>query len=137
MRTAILRLSEALRQRKTRWATRSLTGPSLEHLYDRYGREILAKAAAEPALSQAIAQEVDMLEMGLPRGEGAPTPAQLRAFLVGYGQAMVDTAVIRPDLVAVAMGHNGYPPTVVGLGALCQKAFAAGLLRMEPAPARQ
>ncbi|MFI6801861.1 hypothetical protein [Streptosporangium canum] len=136
MTVAILRLVQALRRYRARWMTRDLTGPSLEHLYHHYGREILAKAAAEPALSQAIAREMDDIDTTL-RHEGLPgTPGHLRAFLLGYGQGVVDSAVIRPDLVTAQMHHTGYPPPVVQLGALCQKALAEGLVRMNAGPPR-
>ncbi len=115
-----------------RLATRDLRGWSLEQIYRHYGQEILRKAAAEPALSAAIAAEVCEIDRSI-RRQGVPArPGVRRAFLLGYAQGVFDSAVIRPDLVAEESKATGYSSAVIRLGALCHAAFAEGLLRMSP-----
>jgi hypothetical protein len=122
-----------VRRARPRRATGTDLGVSLEFLYTRFGRDILAQAAADPALSEAIAREVFVLDRAMEAEELPPDPAALQAFLAGYGQGVVDSAVIRPDLVArdTSCGSD-YPSSVVRLGALTQRAFAGGLLTMSP-----
>ncbi|MCG5219973.1 hypothetical protein MBA17_42730 [Streptosporangium sp. KLBMP 9127] len=127
----LLRLINALRTVRARGLTRDPAASSLEHLYLRFGRDILAQAAQDRALSDAIAREVAVIDQSIEQQGARPGPVELRSFLMGYGQGVIDSAVIRPDLVAQDTSCDSpYPSSVVRLGALSQKAFAGGLLRM-------
>ncbi|MEU9835119.1 hypothetical protein AB0D67_26600 [Streptosporangium sp. NPDC048047] len=129
----MLRLAHTLRMMRARTLTSHLPATSLEYLYVHFGREILARAATDRALSDAIAREVAVIDETLRREGDRPGPVELRSFLMGYGQGVIDSAVIRPDLVAQDTSCEGpYPSSVVRLGALSQKAFADGLLRLRP-----
>ncbi|MFD1940117.1 MULTISPECIES: hypothetical protein [Nonomuraea] len=131
MKILFLRLMQAMRDARTKDLTRHLSATPLEHIYARFGRDILAQAAQDRTLSDAIAREVAEIDRSLEEEGVDPTPVELRSFLMGYGQGVIDSAVIRPDLVAKDTSCGSvYPSSVVKLGALSQKAFAGGLIKM-------
>ncbi|MFC7719019.1 hypothetical protein [Nonomuraea recticatena] len=71
----MLRLFQAMRNARTKDLTRHLAATPLEHIYARFGRDILAQAAQDRALSDAIAKEVAEIDRSIEEEGVDPTPS--------------------------------------------------------------
>ncbi|MFC7387165.1 hypothetical protein [Sphaerisporangium rhizosphaerae] len=110
---------------------------AVQTLYRRYGQHIYARAAADPAFSEAIAARLEAMrnllrEQPLPRVSGTRTEQMMMCgYLLGQTHALLqnllDAAVSEDD-----GSSTRTPDTVpVQLGAMFQLAFDAGLLKLE------
>ncbi|MDP9850429.1 hypothetical protein [Streptosporangium lutulentum] len=102
---------------------------SLESLYRDYGQDVLAEASTSPALAMIGVRQAMQVESA-----ALTSPAKLRSFLAGYGAGVVASAVAHPYQQMDSFTALGYSAAAVRLGALCQIAFAEGLLKMSPPP---
>ncbi len=111
---------------------------AVQRLYDRYGQEIYARAAADPAFSAAISEEVAglrELDDSEPRLSkllaGKRGKAALNSYLLGHTHAILAClleAAVRPDARTPAAGDPDF--AAVRLGALFHLAFDGGLLQL-------
>ncbi len=109
---------------------------SIQALYDRYGREIYARAAVDEAFSAAISDMAASIREDLER-EG-PRVARLLTdktglsyFLLGHTHAVLARLLevaVRPDALTPAVVDPDF--AAVRLGALFHLAFDGGLLRL-------
>jgi hypothetical protein len=116
-------------RRRSRW-----------RLYERYGREIYARAAADPAFSEAnaaLVAEIRRMQREEPRAKRLGKGQALNAFLLGYAHALLmellDAAVRTDD----GPGGPSSPAddgtwAAIRLGAMFQMAFDGGLLKLAP-----
>ncbi|MFI6883705.1 hypothetical protein [Streptosporangium canum] len=118
------------------YAQQAAVGPhapgSMEWIYQTCGKEILGAAATSAALSDAIAAQVAHIRQGMQETEPTATLGELRIYLGGYAYGAALSAALRPDLQMESFTSFGYSEAAVRFGALCQVAFAEGLLKMEP-----
>jgi hypothetical protein len=108
---------------------------AVQTLYDRYGADLYARAAADPALGAAIAEYAEamraMMEEAEP-GERPAGPLDWQAYLMRHTHALL----IRLLDDAVEAGLTERPGAVDGrevlaeLGALFQLGFDHGLIRI-------
>ncbi|MET9340752.1 DUF6401 family natural product biosynthesis protein [Nonomuraea sp. NPDC003804] len=109
---------------------------AVQTLYDKYGRELYARAAADPAFSAAISELAAAirheLEQEGPRVAKLLTRKQnLNSYLQGHSHALLAClleAALRPDADTLAATDPDF--AAVRLGALFHLAFDGGLLQL-------